>query len=84
MSEPHNGFHVWIAWDDEASVWYVRDSDLPGLVAEADTVDALREKLQPRVRELVDLNQHLLSTAPEGELPLHLHAKRTETVAVSG
>ena len=66
MSEPYNGFHVLIAWDDEASVWYVRDSDLPGLVAEADTVDALREKLPPRVRELVDLNQHLLSTTPEG------------------
>jgi hypothetical protein len=60
MSEPHQGFHVWIAWDHEASVWYVRDSDLPGLVAEADTVDALREKLPPRVRELVDLNAHLL------------------------
>jgi predicted RNase H-like HicB family nuclease len=59
MSEPHQGFHVWIAWDDEASVWYVRDSDLPGLVAEGETVDALREKLLPRVKEIAALNQHL-------------------------
>jgi hypothetical protein len=84
MSEPHQGFHVWIAWDNEASVWYVRDSDLPGLVAEGETVDALRDKLLPRVRELVELNQHLLSQRAEGEVPLHLHAERTETVLVSG
>jgi hypothetical protein len=84
MSEQPEGFHVWIAWDDEAGVWYVRDSDLPGLVAEADTVDALRDKLLPRVRELVDLNTHLLDRSTTGEVPLHLHAERTDTVDVSG
>lgn len=84
MSEPQEGFHVWIGWDDEAAVWYVRDSDIPGLVAEGDTVDALRDKLLPRVRELVVLNQHLLNHPTTDAVPLHLHAERTETVAVSG
>ena len=47
-------------WDDEAAVWYVSESDLPGLVAEADNVDALREKVIARVRELAELNGHLI------------------------
>ena len=63
MPPPNDGFHVWIAWDAEASVWYVRDSDLPGLAAEGESVEALRETLLPRVHELVGLNAHLLDRA---------------------
>jgi hypothetical protein len=66
MSEPQEGFHVWIAWDDEASVWYVRDSDLPGLVAEGETVDALRAKVLGLVYELAPLNRHRIKVACSG------------------
>jgi len=43
-------------WDDEAKVWVAESNDLPGLVAEADTVEALLEKLKVLVPELVELN----------------------------
>lgn len=51
-------FNVTIEWDAEASVWYVDDSDVPGLVAEAPTVEAMRDKLSVLVPELVSLNRH--------------------------
>ncbi|MDZ7714513.1 MAG: DUF1902 domain-containing protein [Rhodovibrio sp.] len=71
-------------WDDEAAVWYVSDSDLPGLVAEADSVDALREKVLARVRELADLNRHLIEWTADDEIPVHLRAERVDKVRVSG
>ncbi len=49
-------FHVHAIWDDEAKVWVAESNDLPGLVAEADTVEALLEKLKVLVPELVELN----------------------------
>ena len=71
-------------WDDEAAVWYVSDSDLPGLVAEADSVDALREKVIARVRELAELNGHLIEWTAGDEIPVHLLAERVDKVRVSG
>lgn len=46
-----------IGFDDEAKVWYVCNSDVPGLAAEAATEDALVELLQVRVPELLELNR---------------------------
>lgn len=42
------------AWDAEARVWYVQDTDIPGLVTEAPTLEALRAKLPGMVQDLVD------------------------------
>jgi hypothetical protein len=42
------------AWDGEAGVWFVQDTDIPGLVTEAPTLDALRGKLPGMVRDLLD------------------------------
>ena len=44
------------AFDHEASVWYVSDSDVPGLATEADTFDALRTKILIMVPELLEAN----------------------------
>lgn len=41
------------AWDPEASVWFVDESDIPGLMTEADTLDALRSKVPATVRDLI-------------------------------
>jgi hypothetical protein len=49
-------FHVHALWDDEAQVWVAQSDDLPGLVAEADTVEALLVKLKVLVPELAELN----------------------------
>lgn len=49
-------FHVHARWDDEAQVWVAESDDLPGLVAEASTVEDLLEKLSVLVPELAELN----------------------------
>jgi hypothetical protein len=79
---PRTEFIVRVEWDDEAGVWYVSDSDLPGLVAEAETVDALREKVIVRAPELAELNRHLIDWDPDGDIPVHLMAERLDRIRV--
>ncbi|MBK3401644.1 DUF1902 domain-containing protein [Methylorubrum populi] len=43
------------AWDDEADVWFVQESDVPGLVTEADTLEALRRKLPEMIQDLLEV-----------------------------
>jgi len=43
-------------WDEEAEVWVATSDDVPGLVAEADTFEALLIKLQSLIPELLEAN----------------------------
>ena len=47
---------VHAVWDDEARVWVATSDDVPGLATEADDMDALVEKLQAMIPELLDAN----------------------------
>lgn len=40
-------------WDPEARVWYVDESDIEGLAAEADSLEALRERLRVIIPDLL-------------------------------
>lgn len=52
-------------WDSEAGVWVAESDDVPGLVAEAESPNVLREKLRVLIPELLDLNRVLeKSSAP--------------------
>jgi hypothetical protein len=42
------------AWDDEAQVWYVKESTLPGLHLEADTPIELYGKLPGAIEDLLE------------------------------
>lgn len=66
-------------WDDEAGVWVATSTDVPGLVAEADTVEAMCAKLKLLIPELLEAND---VTWPEwdGEVPFELLTRRMETV----
>ncbi len=56
-------------WDSEANVWVADSDDVPGLVTEAATPQALAAKLRVLVPELLELN----GCAPEsGELSLEI------------
>ncbi len=47
-------------YDPEAEVWVAYDSDVPGLVTEADTIAQLEARLEVMVPEMVELNaQHV-------------------------
>jgi hypothetical protein len=43
-------------WDPEAGVWLAESEDIPGLVAEAESMNALVEKVRVLVPELLELN----------------------------
>jgi hypothetical protein len=57
-------------WDEEARVWVATSDDVPGLVTEADTTEALIAKLQVMVPELLELNR-----AEGGDMPVELVAR---------
>jgi predicted RNase H-like HicB family nuclease len=49
--------HVHAQWDTEAKVWVATSGDVPGLAAEAATLDELSAKLDDMVPELLQLNE---------------------------
>ena len=51
-------------WDEEAQVWYVAETDVPGLATEAATVEEMEDKLLRMVPELLALNQAPGPTQP--------------------
>ena len=67
-------------WDPEASVWVATSEDVPGLVAEASSIEELSEKLKILVPELFELNKHLpgRKTPPVVETPQILLTARRE------
>ncbi len=53
-------YHILADWDPEARVWVATSDDVPGLATEAETIEALTEKLRVIVPELLEAN-HLLA-----------------------
>lgn len=49
-------YKVTFTWDDEASVWIATSKDIPGLVLESGSFDALIERVRFAVPELLELD----------------------------
>ena len=47
-------YQVTAFWDAEAAVWVATSEDVPGLATEADTVEALIDKLKIMIPELLE------------------------------
>ncbi len=60
-----------ISWDEEAGVWYVSDTDFPGLVAEAASERDLVKRIRALVPELYALNRRFLGE-PAGQASARL------------
>jgi predicted RNase H-like HicB family nuclease len=65
-------------WDEEANVWVAESDDVDGLATEADTLDALRDKLLVMVPELLAAN-NAPSDLPE--IPLFILAEQHARIA---
>ena len=52
-------YQVLAQWDSEAGVWVAESEDVPGLAAEAESPNLLREKLRVLIPELLELNRAL-------------------------
>jgi predicted RNase H-like HicB family nuclease len=75
ISQAVKAYTVTCQWDAEAGVWYVADSDVPGLVTEAATLEALESKLLVMIPELLELNDGLAS---HQAVPFELIARKRE------
>ena len=49
-------YKVKLTWDSEASMWVATSDDVPGLVLESNSYDALIEKVKIAIPELLELN----------------------------
>lgn len=49
-------YTIKLSWDNEAGVWIATSDDIPGLVLESGSFDALLERVRFAVPELLSLN----------------------------
>lgn len=68
---------VKVLWDAEASVWVATSDDVPGLVTESKTFEAMLKKLRLLVPELLELNG---ATPRSSRAPYRVVAERYEGV----
>lgn len=66
-------------WDDEADVWIATSNDIPGLVLESGSFDALLERTRFAVPELLKINA---ATTPP--LSLTFRSERHERMIING
>ncbi len=50
-------YTIFLTWDNDAQVWVATSDDIPGLVLESGSYDAMIERLRFAVPELLDLNK---------------------------
>ena len=67
-------YSVRFIWDPEAQVWIAESDDIPGLVLESGSIDALIERVRFAAPELLALN------ASEPAAFLHFQFDRREAV----
>jgi predicted RNase H-like HicB family nuclease len=73
-------FFIRAEWDEEAKVWVATSDDVPGLVTEEDTLEALIEKLKIIIPELLEANG-----LPIGrEVPFEVMTRRFEITQTAG
>ncbi|WP_295758179.1 DUF1902 domain-containing protein [uncultured Oscillibacter sp.] len=65
-----------LTWDPEASVWVATSDDIPGLVLESGSFDALLERVRFAAPELLELN------STERPVLLSFRAERMEKIAL--
>ena len=72
-------YRINMLWDDEADVWVATSDDVPGLVLESGSFDALVERVKTAVPELIQLNGKTPSA-----YSLKILAQRDEPIAAYG
>lgn len=71
-------YTVQVTWDEESRTYYVAETDIPGLHSEADTFEALIERVTAVAPELLALNSDIHITKP---FPLNFVASRQVSAA---
>ena len=66
-----------LIWDEEAQIWVATSEDIPGLVLESGSFDALLERIRFTVPELLELNK-----VSNSALNLTFKSTRQERIAL--
>ena len=77
-SRVRKAYTVKCAWDAEARVWYVKETNVPGLATESATVEAMTRKLRSLIPELLALNAGTAAV----DVPVELLWHKQETISV--
>ena len=72
-------YNVSCTWDAEAGVWYATSNNVPGLVAEADSLETLFDEVRLLVPKLLELNCGVKGPA---EVSLVVTSRREERISV--
>ncbi|HUX19613.1 MAG TPA: DUF1902 domain-containing protein [Spirochaetia bacterium] len=64
-------------WDAEAGVWIAMSEDVPGLVLESGSLDALMERVKMAVPELLAMNGKA-----SADIPLYFKSERHDLVHI--
>lgn len=75
-------YQVDALWDNDTNVWVATSDDVPGLATEADTLEALSQKLRDMVPELLRLN-HVIAVDYAGAIAIQLTSHRQELIEVA-
>jgi len=76
-------YEVEAHWDPEAGVWVAESDDIPGLVAEAESMTALVEKVRVLVPELFELNGGLEPGQKVVQVQVRAYHEETASVPVA-
>lgn len=71
------------ARDADAGVWFVESSDLPGLHVEADTLEALADKLPGAILDLLEAGGELPRDGEACEVPVEVIAHASTRVRLA-
>jgi predicted RNase H-like HicB family nuclease len=77
MNQPaqRDAYDILARWDSEAGVWVAGSEDVPGLVAEAESLNLLAQKLKIRIPELLEAN----GVSSEGPVRFHVRYEHEES-----
>ena len=67
-------YEVHVRWDGDAMVWYVDETNVPGLTGEAETIEAMLTKLDVLVPEMLEENGIAHAESVPFELLAHRNA----------
>ena len=66
-----------LTWDNDACVWIAQSDDIPGLILESGSFDALLERVRHAAPELIELNNDTVKSPI-----LTFVSKRQERIAL--
>jgi predicted RNase H-like HicB family nuclease len=72
-------YTIQVHWDADAHVWWAESEDVPGLVAEGETLEAIVQDMRATVPELLRLNLSEVA----GPISLNFLADRSEELPVA-